>query len=243
VTTRVKNDNSYLDEWVDHYLKIGFDHVVIYDNISTDPVLPKWGDKVSIFLDKNEFRVFPPFNTHDFIINLLHPVWLLHVDIDEFLILYKHKQVNDFLKRYINYGGVVINWSIYGSSGYIKRPEGLVKDNYVYRTSCDYAGEEGGNCIGKVAINTKYFKGIINPHYAISTRNIVNEKFEKTLDGVTKSSYEYCRLNHYYTRSQEEWEQKVNRGNGNYFQKRNLREIENIDKYSTIYDPVLKSQK
>ncbi len=241
VTTRVKNDNSYIDEWVDHYLKIGFDHIVIYDNQSTDPVIPKWGDKVSVYLDTNEFRVFPPFNTHKFIIDLLHPVWLLHLDIDEFLVLYQHKSVNDLLRCYENYGGLVMNWRIYGSSGHIKRPDGFVKDNYTYRTPDDYVGAEGGNYIGKVAMNAKYLKGIINPHYAISARDIVNEDFIKTTDGVINSQCKICRLNHYFTRSYEEWKSKVERGNGNYFQRRNLSEIENIDKCSTILDPVLKN--
>jgi hypothetical protein len=242
VTTRVKNDNSYLDEWVEYHLSIGFDHIVIYDNLSTEPVAPKWGDRVSVFLDHNEFRVFPPFNTHQFIIDLKRPEWLLHIDVDEFLVLYQHKSVNELLRCYENYGGLVINWRIYGSSGHVKRPEGLVKDNYIYRTPDNYVGAEGGNGVGKVAMNVKYLKGVVNPHFAVSTRDIVNEDFVKTGDGVINSSCRLCRLNHYYTRSREEWEVKVNRGNGKYFQKRGLSEIENIDKHSIILDPILKNE-
>jgi hypothetical protein len=241
LTTRVRDDNSYLDEWVDYHLKIGFDHIVIYDNLSTEPVIPKWDDKVTVFLDSSEFRVFPAFDTHKFVIDFMRPLWLLHLDIDEFLVLYKHKSVNELLMCYDKYGGLVVNWRIYGSSGHIKRPDGLVKDNYIYRTPDIYAGAEGGNSIGKVAVNVKYFKGVVNPHFAISERNIVNEDCVVTKDGIINSPCKTCRLNHYYTRSYEEWSNKVRRGNGKYFQKRNINEIKNIDQYSTILDPILKN--
>lgn len=249
LTTRVRDDNSYLDEWVKYHLKIGFDRIVIYDNLSHVPVIPQWGDKVTVSVDNSEFRVFPPFNTHDWVINLIKPYWLLHLDVDEFLVLYQHKSVNDLFRLFEIYGGLVINWSIYGSSGHIKRPEGFVKDNYLYRTPDNYIGEQGGNSIGKIAMNTMYLKGVVNPHFAVSERDIVNEDYIKTTDGVINSSRRLfqhnpnrlCRLNHYYTRSRDEWIYKVNRGNGKYFQKRNLIEIENVDRNCTVHDPVLKN--
>jgi hypothetical protein len=38
IATMVRDDNSYLDEWVGYHLSIGFEHIVIYDHKSIVPV-------------------------------------------------------------------------------------------------------------------------------------------------------------------------------------------------------------
>lgn len=35
----VKDENEYIDEWVNHHKNIGFDQIIIYDNNSKNPIL------------------------------------------------------------------------------------------------------------------------------------------------------------------------------------------------------------
>jgi hypothetical protein len=48
IATMVRDDNDYLDEWVDYHLTIGFEHILIYDHKSIDPVQSKWESKVTV---------------------------------------------------------------------------------------------------------------------------------------------------------------------------------------------------
>jgi hypothetical protein len=240
LSTRVRDDDPHIDEWVRYHLAIGFDFIVIYDNMSFIPVVNKWGNKVMVYKDENEYQVYPPYDTHAFLLKN-HPTrWLAHLDVDEFIVLYQHASINDLLKNYEEFGGLGINWCIYGSSGHLRRPDGLVKDNYLWRTANEYIGEEGGNCAVKTIMNIQFFHGVTNPHYCVSSRPTVNEEYTEVINGSTNSPRKLCRINHYYTRSLEEWLFKVHRGNGSNFGPRTMNNWTQVQINSTIYDPILK---
>lgn len=37
----------------------------------------------------------------------------------------------EFLNKYKDYGGVVVNWMLFGSSGHVKRPPGMLDINLI----------------------------------------------------------------------------------------------------------------
>ena len=37
----IKNENLYLREWVEHYIKLGFDKIILYDNNEKNGELPQ----------------------------------------------------------------------------------------------------------------------------------------------------------------------------------------------------------
>ena len=132
-----------------------------------------------------------------------------------------------------------IPWSIYGSSGHIRKPKGLVKDNYLWRT-VDAPEPQ----YVKTIANTQFFKNMGDPHFVYSTKPIVNEDFERFEGSLSASSRQLCKLNHYFTRSYQEWLFKRNRGTG--FVGVPIRPMEwfwGVHTGSTVYDPVLKDFK
>lgn len=57
----VKNDNEYIQEWLNHHRLIGFNHFFIYDNESTIPHKDLGDDVTIIWWDENEyFKLHPP---------------------------------------------------------------------------------------------------------------------------------------------------------------------------------------
>ncbi len=54
ISTMVRDDNFYLDEWVNYHLSIGFEHIVIYDHKSIIPVVNQWGAKVTLIRIEDE---------------------------------------------------------------------------------------------------------------------------------------------------------------------------------------------
>lgn len=236
ISTLVRDDETYLDEWIDYHMGIGFDHIVIYDHKSKNPVLPIWGDKVSVYrTDRTDPH--KPNILHNYTLKEYDTEWISLLDVDEFIVLHKHSCIVDLLEDYKLYGGLAINYVIYGSSGHIARPQGNVKDNYVMRTPNDFPQ----NVVAKCILQKKYTNEIFNQHGAHCTKQIITEDF-KVWNGVTStnSSRTLTRINHYYTRSLEEWRRKVNMGNKEKWQQpRKMDYIKYIDSNCIINDPIL----
>lgn len=237
IATMVRDDGDYLDEWVEYHLAIGFDHVLIYDHLSIIPVEPKWGREVTVKRINIEFP-FPEY-IHLSTFRDFRSHWIMIADVDEFLVLLQHQDIKDILVNYEGYGGLGIPWSMYGSSGHIKKPLGLVKDNYLWRT-VDTPEKQ----YVKTIANRRYFKDMGDPHFVYSSRQLVNEAFEPFEGSLTTSPRQLCKLNHYFTRSYEEWMFKRNRGPG--YPGVPMRPMEwfwGVYQGSIVYDPVLKDFK
>jgi hypothetical protein len=237
IATMVRDDNDYIDEWVEYHHAIGFEHILIYDHKSIVPVQSKWGKSVTVqridaelpFPQYIHLSTFRNFKAH----------WIMVADVDEFLVLLQHKNINEFLVNYENYGGLGIPWSMYGSSGHIKKPVGSVKDNYLWRC-LDTADRQ----YVKTIANRRFFKDMGDPHFVYSTRPLVNEVFEPFEGSLTTSPRQMLKLNHYFTRSYEEWIFKRNRGTG--FTGVPIRPMEwfwAVHTGATVYDPILKDFK
>ena len=55
-----------------------------------------------------------------------HTKYLGFLDIDEFIVLIKHKTIPDYLRSLGRFSGVQMNWLVYGSGGAKKREKGFV---------------------------------------------------------------------------------------------------------------------
>ena len=237
ISTMVRDDNAYLDEWVEYHLAIGFEHIVMFDHKSIIPVQNIWGDKVTLkridqdlpFAEYVHKQVFREYKAH----------WILCMDVDEFVVLLQHKDIKDLLVNYEKVGGLGIPWSMYGSSGHIKIPKGLVKDNYLWRTI-----DQDEPQYVKTIANRNFFKDMGDPHFVYSSRPVVNEAFEPFTGSLSKSPRQLCKLNHYFTRSYEEWILKRNRGTGyTGVPDRPKDWFWGVHTGSTVYDPILKDFK
>jgi hypothetical protein len=122
---------------------------------------------------------------------------------------------------------------MYGSSGHMTTPEGRVKDSYLWR-------EPDTKNYVKPIINTQYCKSLTDPHGCHSSMRSVNEDFKDYTCSVTDSSRNLVKLNHYFTRSFEDWERKVKRGTGHAgTPPRPMNWFEMVNNACTIHDPIL----
>jgi hypothetical protein len=151
----VKDEPEMIPEFVDYYLKLGADTIIIYDNESVEPVTSenpnvivcKWpsvwpGNQMKAYYDcasrfKNEYK------------------WIGFFDSDEYLILKKHNNIKDFLAEYENYPAVGINWLCFGSS-----------DIEVHVSHADY----NRHCKFTDLTNT-HIKSIVKPEYLTRPAN------------------------------------------------------------------------
>jgi hypothetical protein len=243
ISTQVRDENEYLDEWVRYHLNIGFEHIVIYDNKSIIPVKNKWGKKkVTVLIENREFESSAEDNCHNDTVRNFDANWIARIDIDEFIVLKQHTDINDLLEPYKEFGGLGINWRIFGTSGHLTKPEGLVRDNYMWRMpdNCGWI-LNGGSFHLKTIIRREFCQQVHHPHFCISIKPLVNEDFQPYPDAWTDSSRKKAVIHHYITKSIEEWDNKYILWRYKYGL-RTVNELNDIEANCTVFDDTLKTK-
>ena len=96
-----KNEELYINEWINYHLNLGFDNIIICDN-DDELILPSIVTDNRVIIEdytgiygvqqmayQQSFRKYK--EQYD---------WILLIDIDEFLVLDKHKDVKEFLSSF-----------------------------------------------------------------------------------------------------------------------------------------------
>jgi hypothetical protein len=210
-----KNEEDYIKEWVDYHFKLGFDNVFIYENdwrceyehpqlikIPFDG-LTKQLEAYNNWLNnkKNEFD------------------WVAFFDVDEFLVLKKHKTIQDFLSNYTNKFGVAINWYFFGNNGHDRVFDGEYSQlkRFTKRAKkMDQHIKTIVNCKVKCSMSVHNPDGlpIVSPDGVAFTG-----PFNKN------GNDEIAQLNHYYCKTPQEFQKKCERGRADRVDHKNTFEV------------------
>ena len=207
VCSMFQNEAPYLKEWIEFHTLVGVERFYLYDNNSTDggrEVLDPYVE--AGFVVVHDWPVYPqgqmPAYEHCLREHMYDATWMAFMDIDEFLFSPTKQPVAEMLSGYHAWPGVAVNGAIFGTSGHRRKPDGLVIENYVHR-----AAHWRLNSIRKMIVRPPLVLGCPrgNPH-----QFIYREGFAVDENGRHVTQYEpYCsfhlfRINHYWTKSEEE---------------------------------------
>ena len=208
----MKDEGPYLKEWLDFHILVGIKKFFLYDNESTDNTT----EILKPYIKRGivEYHYFPGKRMQhpaymDIINNHSNDTrWLALIDLDEFLVPVNHDTVSEFLHTMPdNFAQLVVTWVMYGSSGHIHKPDGLLIENYKW-----HAEKQSG------------IKSIINPRLLIEYHSLhANFIAGWTIDNNGRKlgridqtnnppPYNNLRLNHYYTKSYDEYIARQARG-------------------------------
>lgn len=234
-----KNEDYYINEWLEYNLYLGFDKVFVYNNdwdfhidspfVETIPIKGRGKQEhvYNVFLNKYQ-------NEYD---------WVAFFDVDEFLVLKKHDNIKDFLNDYDEFGCVGINWYLFGDNN---QPKPTNEYSVLKRfTRRGLTMDKHIKCIVKPSIVKRYKIHAPDKDFVVDTdKNVFYGPYnENGKDNVAQ-------LNHYFTKSKWEWEIKKNRGRvdanresrtDDDFKSHNYNEVEDLDalnffiKKSTIF--------
>lgn len=143
--------------------------------------------------------------------------WMAIIDLDEYIVPVEKDTIPEFLKDYEKYCGVGINWVMFDSNGHETmqdRNGGLITTSFT-RVTKDYNTRENRHI--KSILKPGEVISIINPHYAIyrNHKHTVSENVEKIDRFLSKyHSSNKIRINHYYTKSLEEYKKRISNGSG-----------------------------
>ena len=149
--------------------------------------------------------------------------WIAFIDVDEFLFSPTQTPVPEMLTRYERWPGVGVHGGVYGGSGHLLKPDGLVIESYLHHTS--------------EPLRNRWIKSIVDPSrtlhcftshafryradgaraYAVDEQQReLSDKQPRGQPGSNSGwsldiSHDLYRINHYWTKSREEWNRKAAR--------------------------------
>ncbi len=212
-----KNEAPYLLEWLAFHRMIGVDLFVLYDNGSTDGSVELirnsiFASSVTIIDWPHPAGQIPAYQ--DFCTNRAAQYgWVAFIDIDEFIMPAFGSSIREPLMRrlYADYSAVLLQWLVFGPSGQQRRPSGLVIESYTQRLPEQYPACRHVKSLvrGKAVTSAGTTPHIIN--VSGPTCNTLGETVLSYAEQPV-ACHDVMWLNHYFTKSREEWIAKLRRG-------------------------------
>ena len=219
-----RNENIYINEWVKHHLKIGFNHIYLYDNNNkTDPFVGDFIDKDLLdkvtIIDYRERRDYKLqliayqncYDTYDF-------DWCFYIDIDEFLV--GVDDVNEWLSRdYLkDKEQIKVKINLFGDDDCIERDMSIpVMDFFkkIINGKNEHVAVPLNKCLVRghvkdVSICSCHFaghSGWLNPLITCTPNGQLCEKgaYDMHIDPPDSYEGETIFLNHYQTKTLKEF--------------------------------------
>ncbi|MDR1221114.1 MAG: glycosyltransferase family 92 protein [Treponema sp.] len=238
IATMVRNEAPYLKEWIEYHKLVGVQTFYIYDNYSADAtkeVLQPYIESGVVV-----YTLFPAEEAHsletqiqafnDAITRYKNKTrWLALIDADEFIVPVHADTITSVIKDVERktarkkFGALCVFWVLYGFSGHCRKPDGLVIENYTRSRVKELTKAASANYVW---IEQEWIKSIVNPRMTaayyihggayINGRCGIDERGNRMQEdgGVPEgvaASVEKIRINHYWTKSYEEFAGKIKR--------------------------------
>ncbi len=211
----IRNEASYLPEWLAYHHALGVQHFFIYDNGSDDElheVIEAWVNHGLVTL------VHWPLpggqiDAYSHALRFYGPsvAWLAFIDVDEFVVPLVDDDILTLLARWPDAADIRMPRVDFGFSGHRTPPDGLTIEAYT----------EVADVFGRDPAKPPRVKTVLQPR-AVSAMGIHTATVPDTptsdagwpLPGKTigVGCHDFVQVNHYYTRSFEEFEAKRFRG-------------------------------
>ena len=206
--TIIKDEMQYLEEWIQHNIKIGFDEIWLYEDYGscshksiTDKypqvTLKSIGEVESAI---GEFKTwFKQHQTWEYFVETYKNKfdYVAFIDIDEFIMFDDGYDLQRILHECYGYSGIYLFWKMYNANGIIDNPHASVVDTFTEEAKyirTDYKWEI------KSIVNMKYHNLYWNTNHEIKDGITLNKDM-----GYKYPCYKKAWINHYFTRSWEEW--------------------------------------
>lgn len=225
----VRNEARYMQEWIEFHRLVGVSHFYIYDNDSDDglrELLQEYVDEDIVTYTDWPGECVQTSAYNDALSKYGEMYGYMGIiDSDEFIvpttgvnivdeldaIIDKYEGMVDMNRSGGHVGGIGINWRNYGTSFHKQYVEGLVIENYKYRAEDDYFK----NMMIKTVFIPSRVDKVIDPHrvkYKDGYCCISEKGSCINGGGFPDGAGKILRINHYYSKSEEECVAKFKRG-------------------------------
>lgn len=211
----IKDENAYINEWLQWHISQGFEHFFIYDNGSKVPI------RDSVFPEYVPLCTFVDFSVGycclqaDCYAHCLQHYggftrWLAFIDTDEFIRTVNGENVNAFLRDFARYDGLFVPWIMYNANGLHHKDSRPQRERFTQVADYNEWKPCGKSIIqpSRVQRMGTHFPQQIPGHYYIVDGD---KNFMRTAMDTPRGKSKIV-IDHYFTRSLEEWLEKAQRG-------------------------------
>lgn len=207
-----RQEHLYLPEWVCYHLAIGVSHFYIYDNgdEGETPLCEAMKGRFDDCCTFITFRQRPcqlPAYKH-FLQNYARfTEWVAFIDADEFIVPKKHTDLRAFVDDNKHLSVIGLNWRMFWHNYHHIRPDGFVIDNYTRSHFNNHI---------KTLAQTSWLRGDASESTACvhnvfgCAMRLDGSRINGPFNNVDNTDI-IC-INHYWTKSIEEWRGKCARG-------------------------------
>lgn len=208
----IKDEQPYLEEWLQYHLSLGFDKIYLfedcdskshaeitdkYENVILDAYINYMGtDKVE--RNNRQISLYSKFRADNY-----NRGWCAFIDIDEFFMLDKEYTLDKLCEEYSQYSCIGLYWKMYNANGHIAKPnESTV---LAYTRSTNFIKNDMFWCV-KSFVNLSsadIFYDVHSLYGAVDVNlNLVTTVQQRKHAQVV---YKKAWINHYFTKSFEDW--------------------------------------
>ena len=224
IATVMKDEEDFVEEWVDVHARLGVRHFYVYDNGSTDGTNARllsgdYRDRVTI-IPWRSFHVSPQILAHNHALANFgaHYRWIGFFDVDEFVFPLTGSSLDEALAPYEDLPVLALPWHMFGTSGHDTRPAGNVIDHFTERAVFPPSMERRSLLNWKLFVDPSRVD-LMKVHEARIAGvgfQLINED-QIRFSPREKRDPQYAvkrrlQLNHYYTRAKEDLENKIAKG-------------------------------
>ena len=209
-----KNEDKYLDEWITHHIKLGFDHIYIIDDNESPTILElksvKDNPKVSVIHLESQSKPLKQLRCYEEFYRKYDFDWCAFIDIDEFIVV-ERGNIKEYLNNYwVKYADqILLSWKMFKDTS-LKYFNGPVMERFTVPSSKYNCKEDVlVKCLLRKTGDITFY----NPHMAVikgSTKDACGNSILPKPE--QKPLYKSAYINHYFTKSLEEFIDKVRRG-------------------------------
>jgi hypothetical protein len=232
--TCVRDEADVIEEWIAHHLSLGIERIHIFDNMSEDATRAKIeaiarqmpGVTVQSWNPPTEPQKAAYAGGLD-MMRAEGVEWCAFLDADEFigdgraggLGAEAAETLAMFLGRHESHCAIGLNWALFGSSGHVAQPPGLMQETFLCRAQDGFAVQRHI----KSLVRPQFALGVYHAHgFAMSAPyyNAAGEEIVWRTEeyGAPVVPFAYTetaplldgwRVNHYFCRWRGRWEEKV----------------------------------
>lgn len=222
-----RDENVYIEEWVNHYLNLGFDKIIIGDNNDDDSLSVILKD----YIERGQVEIYDCKGLKCFQVDFYNVFankgwykWAAYFDCDEFLELTTEYTTIQELTNEIGVDNLRINWMAMSNGGAVYQTDGSVQERFPYMVPMNASYCE--NHFFKTMLRGGISHTFFGPHSAKrfdGEKENVNYGGYYITDNVDVGSaspigifWKECYLKHYRVKSLYEFNSKFSRGDSYY---------------------------
>lgn len=217
-----KDEARYLPEWVAYHLAIGIDRIFIYDNDSTDstPALVErlaQSFPIERIVWPGAGRASPQCSAYnDSLARLSDFEWVTFIDVDEFLVPWGFDGVKSFVAAIpAHISMVAMNWRNFGSSGRSDPNYENVLKTFLRCGPESWTYQCRVKSVARVKAIKEVFCHDADLHFGAATLSDFQSYTHTRRGIVDRVVYNGVQINHYQTKTFDEFKQRMKLGNVN----------------------------